>query len=89
MAKKKRLMDEYQFPGFRPKATIKGIFGDSRARVIHLVRRQKKQFVAVVGQFTETSTTKSYVVSEIFPVGKCEYTWNWKFAVYFAVSAGR
>ncbi|OOP55141.1 MAG: hypothetical protein AYP45_16460 [Candidatus Brocadia carolinensis] len=41
MRKKKRLLDEYRFPGFRPKAEIKGIFGDSKARVIRLVRTQK------------------------------------------------
>ncbi len=41
MRKKKRLLDEYRFPGFRPKAEIKGIFGDSTVRVIRLVRTQK------------------------------------------------
>jgi hypothetical protein len=41
MGKKVRLLDEYRFPGFRPKAEIKGIFGDSKARVIRLVGTQK------------------------------------------------
>lgn len=36
MGKKKRLLDEYRFPGFRPKAEIKGIFGDSKARLFDL-----------------------------------------------------
>lgn len=34
MEKKRRLLDEYRFPGFSPIAEIKGIFGDSKARVI-------------------------------------------------------
>ncbi|BBO18856.1 conserved hypothetical protein [Candidatus Brocadia pituitae] len=41
MEKKKRLLNEYRFPGFRPKAEIKGIFGDAKARVIRFVRSQK------------------------------------------------
>lgn len=34
-------MDEYRSPGFRLKAVIKGIFGNSKARVIRFVRTQK------------------------------------------------
>ncbi|MBI2471493.1 MAG: hypothetical protein HYV59_09665 [Planctomycetes bacterium] len=41
MGKKKRLLDKYHFPGFRPNAEIKGIFGDAKAHVIRLVRTQK------------------------------------------------
>ncbi len=37
MPKKQKLLDEYQFPGFRPKSKIKGIFGDPYARIIQLV----------------------------------------------------
>ena len=40
-----RLLDEYRFPGFCPIAKIKGKFGDSRARIIPLKRRQKKRDV--------------------------------------------
>ena len=31
MGKKRRLLDEYQFPGFRPMSKIQGIFGDPKA----------------------------------------------------------
>ena len=48
MKKNRRLQDEYQFPGYRPKATTKGIFGDSHTVVIKLERRQKKQNAGVV-----------------------------------------
>ena len=37
----RRLLDVYQFPGFRPKAKIKGVLGDPKGRVIQLERRQK------------------------------------------------
>jgi transposase len=33
----------YSFPGFRPKPTVRGIFGDPKARVIRLERRSKKR----------------------------------------------
>jgi len=49
MRKTKRLLDEYRFLGFRPNAKIKGKFGDSRARIILLERRQKKRHVASCG----------------------------------------
>ena len=42
MRKHKRLTDAYRFPGFTPSATVKGVFGDPKARVIELNRRQKK-----------------------------------------------
>jgi len=41
MQKKRRLLDEYRFPGFGPKAAIKGIFGEPDARVIKLDRQKK------------------------------------------------
>lgn len=41
MRKTKRLLDEYRHPGCRPRAKLKGKFGDRQARVIVLERRQK------------------------------------------------
>jgi hypothetical protein len=43
MSKHKRLTDAYRFPGFTPFQTVKGIFGDRKARVIVLQRSEKKQ----------------------------------------------
>ncbi len=57
MKKTKRLLDEYRFPGFHPKATVKGKFGDNKARIIQLVRRQKKLFVVAVARFLGNSMT--------------------------------
>ena len=41
--KRKRLLDAYRFPGFRPLEEVRGVFGDPKARVIILVRRSKKR----------------------------------------------
>ncbi|MEW5746110.1 MAG: hypothetical protein AB1805_11820, partial [Nitrospirota bacterium] len=58
MGKKRRLLDEYRFPGFRPRADIKGRFGDPKARIIQLERTQKKQSAAVAVQCIEAITTR-------------------------------
>lgn len=65
MQKIRTLVDEYKFPGFRPRATLKGIFGDPYARVITLVRRQKKHVVERVEQSIVATTTKKYDAYEI------------------------
>ena len=39
--RKRRLWDAYSFPGFRPEGTVRGIFGDVKARIIRLRRRSK------------------------------------------------
>jgi len=50
MGKRRSLLDEYRFPGFRPKAQVRGIFGEPDARVIRLERTQKKTACGVCGQ---------------------------------------
>jgi hypothetical protein len=41
MRKHKRLSDGYRFSGFTPSETVKGVFGDPKARIVQLKRRQK------------------------------------------------
>jgi hypothetical protein len=41
--RRRRLWDAYAFPGFRPLPTVRGVFGDPKARVITLKRRSKKR----------------------------------------------
>ena len=50
--RKRRLWDAYAFPDFRPEGTVRGIFGDPKARIIRLRRRSKKPCAAVVGLCT-------------------------------------
>ncbi len=54
MKKHRRLQDEYQFPGYRPKAALKGIFGDPYSVVIKLERRQKKNICGCCGTVHRT-----------------------------------
>ena len=89
MEKNRRLQDEYRFPGFRPRAEVKGIFGDSKARVIKLERTQKKQYVGVVAKFIGVITTREFDGYEIYPVEMHGYTWKWRFGVYYVGSAGK
>jgi len=76
MGKKRQLVDEYRFPGFRPQARIKGEFGDPKARIVRLERTQKKQSVDVVGRYTEIITTRRYDGSGIYHVGMHGFIWR-------------
>lgn len=46
----RHLWDTYRFPGFRPLATVRGVFGDSKARIVTLVRRAKKTICGHCGR---------------------------------------
>jgi hypothetical protein len=89
MHKKRHLVDEYRFPGFRPCTRIKGEFGDPKARIICLERTQKKQSVDVAGKHSGVITTGRYAGYGICPVEMQEYIWSWKFGGYCARGAGR
>ena len=89
MGKKRRLLDEYRFPGFCPRAEIQGVFGDSKARVIKLERTQKKQYAGVVAQFIGVITTRRCVGYGIYRVGMHGYIWRFWFDVYCVGSVGK
>jgi hypothetical protein len=46
----RELRDAYRFPGFIPRRTIRGLFGDPQARVVPLTRRAKKQSAGPVAR---------------------------------------
>ena len=54
--RQRRLWDAYAFPGFRPEGTVRGIFGDHKARIIKLIRRSKKLCALVVDACTRAGT---------------------------------
>jgi hypothetical protein len=89
MAKKRRLLDEYQFPGFRPESRIQGIFGDPKARVISLKRTEKKQLAVTAAQCIAVITTRQYDGYETFLVGMSGYTWKWTFDGFGAKGVGK
>lgn len=78
MRKNKKLLDEYRFPGFRPRAAVKGRFGDNKARIIELTRRQKKLFAGVAEPSIRVFTTERIELSGICPAGTRGYMYQWK-----------
>ena len=54
--RKRRLTDAYAFPGFRPLATVQGIFGDPKARVVTLRRRSKKRAAALAARLASSES---------------------------------
>jgi len=89
MGKNRKLLDEYRFPGFRPMAKIKGVFGDPKARVITLRRTQKKRYAAVAERHIEAITTRRRDAYEICLAGMPEYIWKWKCGESNARGAGK
>ena len=69
----KKLLDEYRFPGYRPLAAVKGKFGDNKARIIQLVRLQKKLLAVVAGLSTKVSTTEKRGISGTCPAAMREF----------------
>lgn len=89
MRRKRRLLDEYQFPGFRPNANIKGVFGDPKARVIYLKRTQKKRYADVATRFIGVITTRRCGEYGTYPAGIHGFIWKWRFDEYDAKGVGR
>jgi hypothetical protein len=79
MDKQRRLEDAYRFPGFEPEKTVRGVFGDPKARIVRLQRRRKKRPVVSVGNGRGASTIASFGASAISPVRTRVCTWRWRF----------
>jgi hypothetical protein len=79
MRKPLRLPDAYRFPGFRPEPIVRGCFGDPKARIVSLRRRQKKRRAAAVASPFEAVTTESCVRHAICRAATPAFTWNSKF----------
>jgi len=87
--RKRRLWDAYSFPGFRPLPTVRGIFGDPKARVITLVRRSKKHFAAAVVGRTRVGTIGERDERAICPVATRASTWSSRYGAFSAEAARR
>ena len=68
MAKLKRLVDIYRFPGFVPQPKIRGLFGDPWAVVLTLQRRRKKRAAGSAAKPSAPTTTSGHAVSATWPV---------------------
>jgi hypothetical protein len=76
MRKPMRLLDTYRFPGFRPAATVRGIFGDPKARIVSLRRLRKNRSVVPVAQRSAPSPTASGVASATCRVATRARSWK-------------
>ena len=68
MAKLKRLLDIYRFPGFVPRPKVRGIFGDPLSVVITLQRRRKKRAAGPAAKRAAPTTTSARAASATCPV---------------------
>jgi hypothetical protein len=84
--KRRRLVDTYSFPGFRPLATVQGVFGDPKARLITLVRRTKKRSVVTADWSIERGTTERSGGCEICPPPTCGFAWSWRSGAFSAAA---
>jgi hypothetical protein len=77
-SKRRRLTDGYSFPGFRALATVCGVFGDPRVRVVMLVRRSKKRSAAPATIGTVAGMTAGDGRFVICPAAMPESISTWK-----------
>ena len=75
MAKIKRLLDIYRFPGFVPFSSLRGVFGDHRAVVMRLRRRQKKRCAVFVAKSSFTTTISGHGKYATCPAETDAFTW--------------
>jgi hypothetical protein len=80
----KTLSELYSHTGFRARNKLIGIYGDSYARVIKLVRRQKKLFALYVIHHQRPITTVKLNGQETFRAVSLEFTLSLNTAVCFA-----
>jgi hypothetical protein len=67
----------YSFPGFRARSRFKsGVFQDPKARVVELVRRQKKQSVQYAAHRHEFITINGFTESGMWMPAACASIWN-------------
>ena len=87
--KSKRLLDAYRFPFFRPLEKVRGIFGDSKARIITLVRRSKKQSATPAVERIPFGTTRSCGGFATSPVATHASIWSSRSDGCFAGTAAK
>ena len=82
--RQRHLWDAYAFPGFRPLPTVSGVFGDPNARIITLVRRSKKTFVASAVELSRAGTTSERGWFAISRVAISAFIWRLRYVAYCA-----
>lgn len=87
--KRRQLADAYTFPGFRPLQRVQGMFGDPSARLVTLVRRGKKRFVAPAASPIKAGTTEGDGGYGICPVPITTFISTWRCVGSIAGSVAR
>src|SRR6267378_3577511 len=87
--KRRRLLDAYRFPGFRPIEEVRGVFGDPHARIVTLVRRSKKRPVGRADENIPVGTIARFAAFEIFRPAARVSSWSSRCGGSRAVSAPR
>ena len=87
MANFSRLRDFYSYPGFRPAATIRGVFGDPYAVVIALNRRRKKHAAACAAPVIAPSTIKRFAGYATSIAVAVASTWSFTFGASSVATA--
>jgi hypothetical protein len=79
MKTKQQLKELYQFPGTSVEDTLKGVFGDSAARVVTLNRTEKKRYAVFVVASTELITTNTEGGFAIWTLAACGFGSMYRF----------
>ena len=87
MKTNKTLNELYSFPGFKARSKLKGMFGDSPARIIALVRRQKKRYAAHAARPRAAFTIVRCIRCAMSMPGASGCTWNSSIAGWTAAHA--
>ena len=69
--RQRRRWDAYAFLGVRPQPTVRGVFGDPKARVITLLRRSKKRSAAAAAGCSRVGTIAGSGECAICPAATC------------------
>ena len=85
----RRLWDTYAFGGFRVQPTVRGIFGDPKARIVSLVRRSKKRHAAAAQGCSVVGTTEEFVRFGICPAATRGCIWSSRFGEWIAEAAAK
>jgi hypothetical protein len=85
----RRLWDAYAFGGFRVQPTVRGVFGDPKARIVSLGRRSKKRCAATAQECSVVGTTEEFVRFGICRAGIRGCIWSSRFGDWIAEAAAK
>ncbi len=84
---RRRLRDEYRYPGLYPSRYVEVAKWDFGAKVIWLTRRSKKRDAALAEEFSEVGTTARFIEHGTCRAVNPECSWNLNFVVRDVVLA--